>query len=36
MKHYGFTSAEVIGFLRIMRPGSVLGPQQVWGLGFRV
>jgi hypothetical protein len=28
MKHYGFTSAEVIGYLRIMRPGSVLGPQQ--------
>ena len=28
MKHYGFTSAEVIGYLRIMCPGSALGPQQ--------
>jgi hypothetical protein len=28
MKHYGFTSEEVIGYLRIMCPGSALGPQQ--------
>lgn len=28
MKHYGFTANEAIGFMRIMRPGSVCGPQQ--------
>lgn len=28
MKHYGFTSKEVIGWMRICRPGSVIGPQQ--------
>ena len=28
MKHYRFTSQEVIGWLRICRPGSVIGPQQ--------
>ncbi len=28
MKHHRFTAAEVIGFLRIMRPGSIIGPQQ--------
>ncbi|KAI9222056.1 dual specificity protein phosphatase [Blastocladiella britannica] len=30
MKDYYFTASEVIGFLRIMRPGSVVGPQQNW------
>ncbi|KAF8735653.1 hypothetical protein AX14_001709 [Amanita brunnescens Koide BX004] len=25
---YGFTANEVIGFMRIVRPGSVVGPQQ--------
>ncbi|KAJ3368444.1 Dual specificity protein phosphatase cdc14a [Allomyces arbusculus] len=30
MKHYKFTASEVIAFLRIMRPGSVVGPQQNW------
>ncbi|KAI9188660.1 cell division control protein 14 [Blastocladiella emersonii ATCC 22665] len=30
MKHHFFTASEVIGFLRIMRPGSVVGPQQNW------
>ncbi|CAF4468597.1 unnamed protein product [Rotaria sp. Silwood2] len=28
MKHYKFTAAEVIAWLRISRPGSVIGPQQ--------
>uniref|UniRef100_A0A6T8N459 protein-tyrosine-phosphatase n=1 Tax=Hemiselmis andersenii TaxID=464988 RepID=A0A6T8N459_HEMAN len=28
MKHSGFTAREAIGYLRIMRPGSVIGPQQ--------
>ena len=30
MKHYKFTAAESIAWLRICRPGSVLGPQQHW------
>ncbi len=28
MKHHKFTAAEVIAWLRICRPGSVIGPQQ--------
>ncbi len=28
MKHYKFTAAESIAWLRICRPGSVIGPQQ--------
>ena len=28
MKHYGFTAREAMGWLRIVRPGSVIGPQQ--------
>ena len=28
MKHHGFTAREAIGWLRIMRPGSVIGRQQ--------
>ena len=28
MKHYKLTAAETIGWLRICRPGSVIGPQQ--------
>ncbi|KAJ3207321.1 Dual specificity protein phosphatase cdc14a [Entophlyctis luteolus] len=28
MKHYKFTASEVIGLLRVLRPGSVVGPQQ--------
>ena len=30
MKHYKFTAAEAIAWLRVCRPGSVLGPQQHW------
>ena len=30
MKHYGCTAEEVIGWLRVVRPGSVIGPQQQW------
>jgi len=28
MKHYKFTAAECIAWLRICRPGSIIGPQQ--------
>ena len=28
MKHYGFPPADFIGWIRIARPGSILGPQQ--------
>jgi cell division cycle 14 len=28
MKHYGFTAREAIGWVRIVRPGSVIGVQQ--------
>ncbi|KAJ3415103.1 Dual specificity protein phosphatase cdc14a [Chytridiales sp. JEL 0842] len=28
MKHYKFSASEVIGLLRVLRPGSVVGPQQ--------
>ena len=28
MKHYGFTAKEVIAWMRICRPGMVIGPQQ--------
>ena len=28
MKHFKFTAAEIIAWLRICRPGSVIGPQQ--------
>jgi len=30
MKHYRFPAAAFIGWIRICRPGSVLGPQQQW------
>ena len=28
LKHYKFCSADFIGYIRLMRPGSILGPQQ--------
>ena len=28
IKHFGFTAEEAIGYIRICRPGSVIGPQQ--------
>lgn len=28
MKHYRFTAAETIGWIRTARPGSIIGPQQ--------
>jgi cell division cycle 14 len=28
MRHHGFTAREAMGWLRIMRPGSVIGQQQ--------
>lgn len=30
MKHYGFTARESIAWLRIFRPGSIIGPQQAY------
>jgi cell division cycle 14 len=30
MKHLGFPPAAFIGWIRIARPGSILGPQQVY------
>lgn len=30
MKHYHFPAAAFIGWIRLCRPGSVLGPQQHW------
>ena len=46
MKHYNFAPAEFIGWARLCRPGSILGPQQqfliemehkcrLWGDEFR-
>lgn len=35
MKHYLFTAPEVIGFLRVLRPGSIVGPQQNWLLSMQ-
>lgn len=35
MKHYRMTACEVISFMRIMRPGSVVGPQQNWLQGYQ-
>ncbi len=28
IKHYGFSAEEAIGYIRVCRPGSVIGPQQ--------
>ena len=28
MKHWGYTATECMGWMRICRPGSVIGPQQ--------
>lgn len=28
IKHFGFTAEEAIGYIRVCRPGSVIGPQQ--------
>ena len=28
MKHHGFSAREAMGWLRVVRPGSVIGPQQ--------
>ena len=30
IKHYGFTAEEAIGYIRVCRPGSVIGPQQTF------
>jgi len=30
MRHFDMTAREVIAYLRLMRPGSVVGPQQNW------
>lgn len=45
MKHYHFCGSDIISYLRIMRPGSILGPQQhflvnnqaiFWGMGSHI
>ena len=46
MKHWGYTAREATAWLRICRPGSVVGPQQqfvqdaqvcaVWGTALHV
>jgi len=28
MKHYRFTAGEAVAWIRVCRPGSVIGPQQ--------
>ena len=28
IKHYCFSAADFIGYIRLCRPGSVIGPQQ--------
>lgn len=28
MKHYNFTAKAALGYIRVCRPGSVIGPQQ--------
>lgn len=28
MKHHGFSALEALGYIRVCRPGSVIGPQQ--------
>ena len=28
IKHYGFSAHEAMGYIRVCRPGSVIGPQQ--------
>jgi protein-tyrosine phosphatase len=30
MKHYGFRAEEALGYIRVVRPGSVIGPQQLF------
>ena len=30
MKHHKWTAEELMGWLRIVRPGSIIGPQQNW------
>lgn len=32
MKHFRFPAAAFIGWIRIARPGSILGPQQIYML----
>ena len=30
IKHYGYSADETIGWCRVCRPGSIVGPQQQW------
>jgi len=34
IKHFGFTGDEAIGWIRICRPGSIIGPQQQYVLKY--
>lgn len=34
IKHFGFTAQEAMGYIRVCRPGSVIGPQQHYLLHY--
>ena len=34
IKHFGFTAEEAMGYIRVCRPGSVIGPQQLYLLHY--
>ena len=34
IKNYHFTAAEAIGWIRVCRPGSIIGPQQQYLVSF--
>ncbi len=34
IKYYGFTAQEAMGYIRVCRPGSVIGPQQHYLLHY--
>jgi cell division cycle 14 len=34
IKHYHFNAADFIGWIRLCRPGSILGPQQYFLLEY--
>lgn len=34
IKHFGFSAEEAMGYIRICRPGSVIGPQQHYLLHY--
>lgn len=34
IKNYGFAADEAMGWIRLCRPGSVIGPQQIYLLDY--